>query len=79
MQQYSWAWILFSSYIMITSFTVINLMVAVICDAVGETQRQELEGAISKIDSFTNDSQTLNKIKMLEAKVDRLALMLEKL
>ena len=84
MTVYPWSWALFIFYIIISSFIVINMIIAVICDSVGEIQRLEMKKTIERVESITSyqesfDAKSNSDIKMLEMKVDRLVSIVEKL
>ena len=80
MQVYSWAWIPFVSFVLISSFIVINLVIAVICDAVGETQKTEIDSKLMRMSSVLSDgSQNENEIKRLEKKIDDLTAMIQEM
>lgn len=72
MQVYTWAWILFFSFVSITSFIIINLVIAVICDAVASIHR-ESEKDIQDIKSATEPiKSTPEDVARLEKKIDDL-------
>lgn len=41
MEVYSWAWLPFISFVIITGFVVVNLIIAVICDAIAALREDE--------------------------------------
>jgi len=49
MQKYKWAWIPFMTFVGMSSFIVINLIIAVICDAVSSIQTNELSEQLGNI------------------------------
>jgi TolA-binding protein len=60
-----WTWLIFISFIVITAFVVVNLMIAVICDAVGILRKAEkalLHGSDASDESeVEDDSQDLGQ------------------
>ncbi len=84
MTVYPWSWALFIFYIIVSSFIVINMIIAVICDSVGEIQRMEMKRTIDRVESITSyqesfDAKNNSEIKILETKVDRLVAIVEQL
>jgi len=78
MEVYPWAWIPFVTFIMIASFVVINLIIAVLCDAVSELQRNELDAQIQNINPSYSEQRD-DTIKILEKKIDNLTVIVENL
>ena len=68
---YPHAWFPFITFILLSSFIVLNLVIAVICDAVSELQRSELEDTINHVGSELNEKNEIT-MKMLENKIDEL-------
>lgn len=59
MAVYSWAWIPFISFVIITGFIVVNLIIAVICDAISalnDVEKAKLEGQFDTHKSDPDDS-----------------------
>ena len=52
MVPYPWAWLPIFTFILVSSFVVINLFIAVICESVGEVQRQEMQQNVLQINSM---------------------------
>jgi len=73
---YPWAWVPFISFVMIASFVVINLIIAVICDAVAELQKDNIDEQLMQIKSTFSGQQDMT-IRVLEKKVDNLTLMVQ--
>ncbi len=71
---YHWAWIPICTFILISSFVVINLFIAVICDSVAEVQRREFEHNIMQINSKLSmvEDNKAAEIFELEYKVEQL-------
>ena len=78
MAVYSWAWLPFITFVVISSFIIINLVIAVICDAVAELQRNELEAQVKRINSDMAEKEEISLIK-LENKIDRLTKMMDQM
>ena len=54
---YFWAWIPFVAFLVITGFVVVNLIIAVICDAVrvmGDDSKNDLTGGMSPMNRPTD-------------------------
>lgn len=77
MQVYSWAWIPMMTFVLISSFIVINLVIAVICDAVAKLHSNDGAGSTRQLLSSPSKNETT--ISDLEAKVDRLTSLVEEL
>ncbi len=71
---YPWAWLPIFTFILISSFVVINLFIAVICDSVAEVQRREFEQNIQQINSKLSmvEDNKVSEIEFLEDKIDNL-------
>mmetsp|Transcript_13796 Transcript_13796/g.18009 ORF Transcript_13796/g.18009 Transcript_13796/m.18009 type:complete len:335 (-) Transcript_13796:1276-2280(-) len=80
---YPLAWIPILTFIIICTFIVVNLIIAVICDAVGALQTDEMSSYIEKMKVETADSirraerNHQKDMKRLEGKIDRLLKVLE--
>ncbi|KAL7580450.1 hypothetical protein ACA910_004467 [Epithemia clementina (nom. ined.)] len=78
MAVYYWAWIPILSFIIICTFVVVNLMIAVICDAVQALQTDEMTSQIEVMQSVTTTAiQKAHKLDSrervrLEAKLDEI-------
>lgn len=75
MEEYSWAWLPMMTFVLISSFIVINLVIAVICDAVSKLHAKD--GSVPPV--FEGPSSDEREISALEAKVDRLTSLVEEL
>ena len=75
MDVYSWAWAIFVSFVMITSFIAYNLIVAVVCDSVSiiEKQSKEDEVAEESEEGMTMEELQFQQIRRLQARVGELA------
>jgi hypothetical protein len=76
MEHYYWAWLPFSVFLVFTSFILFSLVVAVVCDAVAETEhgdeddkREEEETANrEKVIALREQVETLTKSQRLVIK-----------
>jgi len=63
-QSYSWAWAPFAVFIVITAFVVVNLIIAVICDALHILNDQDiLLGIVSEIDMSQDPEERSHQFK----------------
>jgi len=74
MKDYAWAWAPFVAYVMVSSFVIFSLIIAVICDAVAELHASKKEDEhISKEKIETEKKDKLNKgMKELSLQVSKL-------
>jgi Ion transport protein len=75
MTAYPWAWLPIMSYILSTSFIVINLVIAVICDAISKIHCDNpvyINEEIEQNASFGVAKGTQDEIARLECKIDQL-------
>ena len=86
---YSWAWIPFIMFIIITAFVVVNLIIAVICDAVhvmgndskanlvGYESDEDFSGGIESNlhDGGINSTSTEQRLQDLQQQLDEMVLM----
>ena len=76
MTVYPWAWMPMFCFVMVSSFIVIILVIAVICDAVAGMQHEEHEVVIKRMESIVEHqtkpgyATTAREIAQLEAKID---------
>lgn len=64
MDVHPWAWVIFVPFVIISAFTVVNLVVAVICEAVGKVQRESMERELNKItESICEDRKEMEGIR----------------
>jgi hypothetical protein len=79
MQKYWWAWIPVLIFIVISTFIVMNLIIAVICDAVAMIHTKEMTRQVDEIQHITADAMEHNEahhreeIARLESKIDQLS------
>ena len=76
-QVYPWAWVHFISFELLSSFIVINLVIAVICDAVSDVQQSEIEAKVKQAGSDMSEKQEAT-IQKLEKKIDDLTALVER-
>ena len=85
MAVYAWAWLPFITFVIITGFVVVNLIIAVICDAVSaleDEERAKLHGTFEASPSEESQHPALQEdvreqLDVLETYVDELASMQE--
>jgi len=72
MEVYRWAWIPFIVYVIITAFIVVNLVIAVICDAIADVNTMREERRVSQINmlrsSFIEEKELHEYVSELEAR-----------
>jgi hypothetical protein len=59
MAVYSWAWLPFVVFVIVTSFVVVNLIIAVICDAISalhDDEKAKLHGTFEEEETTNNES-----------------------
>lgn len=83
MEYYPWAWLPIICFVLVSSFIVINLVIAVICDAVAGMHQEEREKDIKRIESvLTAEHNTVassNDIARLEARIETLTQLMNEL
>lgn len=83
MAEYTLAWVPLLVFIIVCNFIAVNLIIAVICDAVSQLQSNELSTQMEALQSSThellihNERRQKAEVKALEEKIDRLLLLLE--
>mmetsp|Transcript_22353 Transcript_22353/g.52607 ORF Transcript_22353/g.52607 Transcript_22353/m.52607 type:complete len:350 (+) Transcript_22353:115-1164(+) len=83
MAEYWWSWIPILVFIIICTFVVMNLIIAVICDAVGAIQTDEMTANLDVMQRATEAAISLaetkqrEEIRRLETKVDQLMTLLQ--
>ena len=86
MAVYKWAWLPFVVFVIVTGFVVVNLIIAVICDAISalhDDEKAKLHGtnvpdATTEHDSDDEDHMDIReKLTSLEHNVDELAILQE--
>ena len=71
MSKYSWSWMVFVSFVMITSFMVYNLVIAVVCDSVAIIEAMGKEEDLENVQS--QEQQNLEHVRNLTKRVNTLA------
>lgn len=74
METYQWAWLPIISFIVVSSFVVVNLVIGVICDAVASMQQAQSEEELKAIQSMTSQAKAAEHDDFLrmEYKMDQL-------
>ena len=78
MGRYSWGWVPIIAYVIVSGFVVVNLIIAVICDAIsalGEDEKKKIEGDYDDDTDSDDNSQGLE----IRAQLDSLEEQLEDL
>ena len=76
MQTYPWAWLPFLSFVIISSFIILNLIIGVLCDAVAQIQAENMNRHLEHITSVASASPQTELLR-LETKIDALAMSLQ--
>ncbi len=74
MEQHPYAWIFFVPFIFIVTFIMVNLIVAVIVDAMAEINKSEEDHIIDEVHSF--DDNTKNELTQLREEIKELKVLL---
>jgi Ion transport protein len=72
---YKWAWLPFTFFVIVSGFIIVNLIIAVICDAIGALHADEkakLHGDYDEGHSDTGDSQTMDIREQLDSLEDQM-------
>jgi len=72
MAVYSWAWVVFVSFVMVSSFIVYNLVVAVVCDSVAIIEAQGRDNETENIQLA--EQRNLEHVRDLSKRLDILAM-----
>ena len=72
MAVYSWAWVVFVSFVMVSSFIVYNLVIAVVCDSVAIIEAQGRDNETENIQ--LSEQRNLEHVRDLSKRLDSLAL-----
>ena len=79
-ETYSWAWLIFTTFVMITSLGVINLIIVVICDAVAKLHRANFQQEMKFIRDASNEMHSNhNGIDVVHQRIDEMILMMDTL
>ncbi|PPR10135.1 MAG: hypothetical protein CFH41_01869 [Alphaproteobacteria bacterium MarineAlpha11_Bin1] len=80
MEFYSWAWIVFVAFIVLSSFTVLNLFIAIIIDSMQTLQDTENRGNPSEVSEFAHDEHINNAeaFRDLKREIEELKALLRK-
>jgi hypothetical protein len=70
---YPWAWAIFVSFVMITSFIAYNLIIAVVCDSVSVIEKMDKEEVEDEDDQEAKEAVQYRKIRQLQERVAELA------
>jgi hypothetical protein len=64
MAVYPWAWIPIISFILLSAFVVVNLVIAVICDAISDYQHKEIEEHLQALNKTTIHESSSAALKL---------------
>ncbi len=78
MEVYSWAWIVFVSFIVLSSFTVLNLFIAIIIDSMQTLHESEQHETVEEVSTVVHDEhrQRAEEFETLRAEIRELKEML---
>ncbi len=71
MEVYSWAWIVFVAFIVLSSFTVLNLFIAIIIDSMQTLHESEQRETVEEMSTVVHDEhrQRADEFEMLRAEI----------
>lgn len=75
MEVFPYAWIVFISFVLIATFVMVNLVIAIVVEAMNKITKDEEENIIENIEQ--NQNITKKDIKKLEDKIEKITLLLE--
>ena len=70
MEVYPWAWVVFVTFIMLSSFTVLNVFIAIIIDSMQTMHRYENEQTVADVGGIVHDEHRMRSEEYLELKRD---------
>ena len=68
METYSWAWIVFVAFIFLSSFTVLNLFIAIIIDSMQTLHEAEQQEAVEEVSDVVHDEHRRRAMEFEELK-----------
>jgi voltage-gated sodium channel len=75
MEQFPYAWIIFVSFVLIATFVMVNLIIAIVVEAMNRISKDEESVIIDSIQKY--ESATKADLEKLEAKIDALHELIE--
>lgn len=79
MEKFPYSWIFFLAFIMIATFTVINLFIAAIVDSFSSTSHEEREEKTRHINSLKSEQNEENRQKITNEELDSIRLELQEI
>lgn len=76
MEVFPYSWVIFVSFVLIATFVMFNLIIAIVVEAMNKINKKDEEAILDRLQESEN--ATKNDIKALESKVDKLTTILEK-
>jgi voltage-gated sodium channel len=75
MEVYPQSWIVFVSFVLIATFVMVNLVIAIVVEAMNKITKEEEEHIIGSIETAQN--ATKHDIQKLEEKIEKLTKLLD--
>ncbi|WP_173271021.1 ion transporter [Thiosulfatimonas sediminis] len=72
MEVYPYSWLFFIPFIVLTSFTVLNLFIGIIIDAMNEAKEEETHAQAHEQSNYENINQMRTQMEQLQAKLDKI-------
>jgi len=72
MEVYPYSWVFFIPFITVTSFTVLNLFIGIIVDAMATVKEEEFHTHEHEEQNYENINQLKKDIEQLHKKLDKL-------
>lgn len=72
MEVYPYSWLFFIPFIIVTSFTVLNLFIGIIIDAMNEAKEEETNAAAHELSNYENINEMRKQMDELQAKLDKI-------
>ena len=76
MESFPYSWVIFVSFVLIATFVMVNLIIAIVVEAMNKISQDEEENILIRLEKSEN--ATKNDIKTLEMKIDALTEVLNK-
>lgn len=76
MERFPYAWIIFVSFVLIATFVMVNLIIAIVVEAMNRISKDEESVIIDSIQKYENATKA--DLEKLEAKIDALHELIER-
>lgn len=76
MERFPYAWIIFVSFVLIATFVMVNLIIAIVIEAMNRISKDEESVIIDSIQKYENATKA--DLEKLEAKIDALHELIER-